>query len=127
MNTALILIDIQNDYFPGGRMELVGSEQASQCASRLLNAFRDHHLPLVFIQHIAARPGATFFLPDTPGAEIHPNHPTACWRDSDCQALPEQFPRDAFAGPFAGAGDSAVRRGRDDDSHVCRCHDPRRG
>ncbi len=27
MKTALIIIDIQNDYFPGGRMELAGTEQ----------------------------------------------------------------------------------------------------
>jgi nicotinamidase-related amidase len=29
MKTALILIDIQNDYFPGGRMELEGSLKAA--------------------------------------------------------------------------------------------------
>jgi len=28
MNQALLLIDIQNDYFTGGAMELVGSEVA---------------------------------------------------------------------------------------------------
>ena len=32
METALILVDIQNDYFPGGRMELVGFEEASSKA-----------------------------------------------------------------------------------------------
>jgi len=29
MPTALLLIDIQNDYFPGGKMELAGSLEAS--------------------------------------------------------------------------------------------------
>jgi hypothetical protein len=34
MKSALILIDMQNDYFPGGRMELVGIQDA--CATRNL-------------------------------------------------------------------------------------------
>lgn len=73
MKTALLLIDIQNDYFPGGRMELQGSPLAGEQAGRLLGWFRRSARPLIFIQHIALRPGATFFLPDTPGAEIHPS------------------------------------------------------
>lgn len=71
MNTALILVDIQNDYFPGGKMVLEGSPQAGDNAARLLSFFRDAALPIVHIQHISTRHGATFFLPDTPGAEIH--------------------------------------------------------
>ena len=73
MNTALVLIDIQNDYFPGGKMELEGSIAASEHAQRLLNFFRDKNLPLVHIQHIATRPTATFFLPNTYGVKHHPN------------------------------------------------------
>jgi nicotinamidase-related amidase len=71
MAIALLLIDIQNDYFPGGAMELVGAEAAATQAAILLAAFRQRAYPIVHIQHIAVRPGATFFLPDTPGAEIH--------------------------------------------------------
>ena len=71
MTTALVLIDLQNDYFPGGTMELVGSEEAVTHARTLLEAFRSRGLPLFHIQHIAKRPGATFFLPGTKGAEIH--------------------------------------------------------
>jgi len=69
--TALVLIDIQNDYFPGGTMELVGPDAAAQAAALLLDTFRQKALPVVHIQHIAKRPGATFFLPGTRGAEIH--------------------------------------------------------
>ncbi len=71
MSVGLLLVDIQNDYFPGGMMELQGSEAAAQVAGRLLAFFREHHLPIVHIQHVSIRPGATFFVPDTPGAEIH--------------------------------------------------------
>lgn len=73
MKTALILVDIQNDYFPGGKMELEGGVEASERAARLLAFFRDAHLPLVHIQHIATRPTATFFLPNTEGVKTHTN------------------------------------------------------
>jgi nicotinamidase-related amidase len=72
VSQALLIIDIQNDYFPGGAMELVGSPEAGRKAGELLSAFRAMQLPAVHIQHISARPGATFFLPGTAGAEIHP-------------------------------------------------------
>jgi len=71
MNTGLILVDIQNDYFPGGRMELTGIEQAGLKAGELLSSFRRNQWPIFHIQHIAAQKGATFFLPKTEGAEIH--------------------------------------------------------
>ena len=72
MPQALLLIDIQNDYFPGGAMPLVGADEAVRQAARLLAAFRAKGLPVIHMQHLSARPGATFFLPGTPGAEIHP-------------------------------------------------------
>ena len=73
MKTALLIVDIQNDYFPGGTMELAGSDAASLRAKAALDFFRDHRLPVIHIQHISTRPGATFFLPDTAGAGIHAN------------------------------------------------------
>ena len=71
MPTALVLVDLQNDYFPGGTMELVGADSAVAQAALLLQAFRQRALPIFHVQHIAKRPGATFFLPGTHGAEIH--------------------------------------------------------
>lgn len=69
---ALLLIDIQNDYFPGGAMELVDPIEAAEKAKLLLDEFRRQKRLIIHIQHIAIRPNATFFLPGTPGAEIHP-------------------------------------------------------
>ena len=71
MSQALLLIDIQNDYFPGGAMELFESPRAGVQAGKLLQAFRQKSLPVVHIQHISTRPGATFFVPDTAGVQIH--------------------------------------------------------
>jgi nicotinamidase-related amidase len=71
MNNCLILVDLQNDYFPGGKMELVGIEDAAANAQILLNEFRKAKLPVIHVQHISARPGATFFLPETDGAKIN--------------------------------------------------------
>lgn len=71
MTQALILIDLQNDYFPGGRMELVGSDAAVGQAARLLDAFRQRGRPVVHVQHVSTRAGASFFLPDTAGVQIH--------------------------------------------------------
>ena len=52
-------------------MELVDAEPAVARAAFLLQAFRQRSLPVFHVQHIAKRPGATFFLPGTVGAEIH--------------------------------------------------------
>jgi nicotinamidase-related amidase len=71
MKTALILIDIQNDYFPGGRMELEDPLEAAAQAGLLLDLFRERGWPTIHIQHISTRPGATFFLPDSEGVKIH--------------------------------------------------------
>lgn len=73
MNTALVIIDVQNDYFPGGKMELDGSIDASESAKHLLNFFRDQNLPRFHIQHVATRPTATFFQPNTDGVKHHFN------------------------------------------------------
>ncbi len=71
MNTALLIIDVQNDYFEGGAMTLVGPDKASENIKSLLIKFRAENKPVIYIQHIATRPDTTFFVPNTTGAEIH--------------------------------------------------------
>jgi nicotinamidase-related amidase len=70
MKTALLLIDIQNDYFEG-HMRLANIEGAANKAKEALGLFRERHLPIFHIQHFSIRPNATFFLPGTLGVEIH--------------------------------------------------------
>jgi nicotinamidase-related amidase len=71
MKKALLIIDIQNDYFEHGTMTLSGAVAASDNAKRLLETFRNDKQPVIHVQHTATRPTATFFLPDTKGAKIH--------------------------------------------------------
>jgi len=71
MKRALVIIDIQNDYFPGGRMPLVGARDAAERAAGLLAAFRARGAPVFHVQHLSTRPGASFFLPETEGARIN--------------------------------------------------------
>jgi nicotinamidase-related amidase len=75
MNTkALIIIDIQKEYFKGGNLELVNPIPASENARKVLNYFRAEKLPLVHIQHLSADPESLpIFVQGTPGAEIHEN------------------------------------------------------
>lgn len=73
MSKALIIIDIQNDYFQGGACELVNPMEASLKAKEVLEYFRKKDMPIFHIQHINIRKGATFFLPNTKGVQIHEN------------------------------------------------------
>lgn len=68
---ALIIVDIQNDYFPGGRMTLHEIERAAANAAMLLEHFRNSGQPTFHIQHTWDDPSAPFFVAGTPGAAIH--------------------------------------------------------
>lgn len=71
MKTALLLLEIQNDYFPNGRTPLEKSTEASAKAQSALQFCRENKIPIIHIQHIATDPKAISHLPCTKGAEIH--------------------------------------------------------
>ena len=73
MSRALVIVDIQNDYFPGGAYPLVEPERAAAAAKRALEAFRAAGEPVVHLQHVWDAPEAEFMRPGTPGIEIHPD------------------------------------------------------
>jgi|GEM_PF-102003 len=68
--TALILVDLQNDYFSEGRFELDNTEAAAKQAKTLLAHFRAQELPVIHIQHIFEDENAPFFTANTQGVEI---------------------------------------------------------
>ena len=111
MTTGLVLIDIQNDYFPGGAMELVGMDAASANAALLLDAFRARGAPTYHIQHFSVQPGAAFFIPDTPGVELHASIAPQGAETVVAKNFPNSF-RDT---------DLADRLRRDDVDHLVIC------
>ncbi len=68
---ALLLIDIQNDYFRGGRFPLKNMKRAAANAAVLAKRFRDAGMPVVHIRHISLKEPAAFFEKDTFGSEIN--------------------------------------------------------
>jgi nicotinamidase-related amidase len=49
--SGLLLIDIQEFYFPGGRVQLENVEQAGMNAGLVLNQFRQENLPVYHVRH----------------------------------------------------------------------------
>lgn len=68
---ALMIIDVQNDYFRGGKMELANPESAAGNISRVLEKSRKKGVPVIYIQHMATDASAGFLVANTPGVEIH--------------------------------------------------------
>jgi nicotinamidase-related amidase len=58
--TALLLIDIQNFYFQGGKSELVEPVKAAENAAKILAEFRKEGMPVIHVRHNSE-----------PGGEIH--------------------------------------------------------
>jgi nicotinamidase-related amidase len=71
MARALVVVDIQNDYFPGGANPLHEPEAAAAQARMLLDAFRSSGEPVVHVRHVWDAPDALYLRPGTPGGEIN--------------------------------------------------------
>ena len=66
-----MIVDIQNDYFPGGAQPLHEPHAAAAAARELLERFRAAGEPIVHIQHVWDAADAPFMRPGTPGVEIN--------------------------------------------------------
>ena len=51
LNTALLIIDIQDFYFSGGKMELVNPQAAADKSALLLAYFREKGMTVIHIKH----------------------------------------------------------------------------
>src|SRR5215813_8461310 len=69
---AIVVVDIQNDYFPGGKYPLVGAEEAADNAARVIAHAREHGDLVIHVRHDALSPDAAFFVQDSHGVQIHP-------------------------------------------------------
>ena len=74
MNKALLLIDLQIDYFPGGKFPLWNTDAVLTNIEQAIKAARMKGIPIIHIQHVAnPKMGiAPFFNEGTEGAKIHP-------------------------------------------------------
>lgn len=69
--TALVLIDIQNDYFEHGKWPVDKMLEVSANAARLLAQARSRGDSVIHIRHEIPSDEAPFFRPGSSGAEIH--------------------------------------------------------
>jgi len=68
---ALVVIDIQNEYFPGGAIPLPGAERAAGQAAQTIEAARAAGIPVVHVRH--EEPDSNeWFVPGSEGAQTHP-------------------------------------------------------
>jgi nicotinamidase-related amidase len=91
MRKGLVIVDVQNDYFPDGAMELSGMAQAAENCRKLLQKFRVARAPVIHVQHCSVQPGALFFVPETQGCAIH-----ACVRPTASEAVIVKLYPNAF-------------------------------
>lgn len=73
MSQALLVIDIQNDYFPNGAFPLWNAEGTLDKIEQAIYKAQVQQIPVILIQHIAdkTRGLSPFFNEDTEGVEIH--------------------------------------------------------
>jgi nicotinamidase-related amidase len=73
MEKVLLLIDLQNDYFPGGKFPLWNTNVTLSNIEQAINAAKAKNIPIIHIQHIAnSEMGiAPFFNKGSDGAKIH--------------------------------------------------------
>ena len=71
---ALIVIDLQNDYFPDGKFPLWNTEETLANVETAIAKARSNGIPVIIVQHIAddTKGTAPFFNKGTIGAETHP-------------------------------------------------------
>ncbi|WP_374370508.1 cysteine hydrolase family protein [Dongia sp.] len=69
---ALVIVDLQNDYFPGGKWTLSGTDAAADNAAKLLADARTRGDLVVHVRHESKTADAPFFVPGSAGAAIHP-------------------------------------------------------
>ncbi|WP_136810310.1 cysteine hydrolase family protein [Desulfosediminicola flagellatus] len=71
---ALLIIDIQNDYFPKGNYPLWNTEATLSNIEKAIHTAQSKNIPIIHIQHIAnpEKGISPFFNQGTEGVAIHP-------------------------------------------------------
>lgn len=71
---ALLVIDLQNDYFSDGNFPLWQAEETLVRTESAIARARAQGIPIIVVQHVveAAKGPAPFFNAGTPGVDVHP-------------------------------------------------------
>lgn len=96
---ATLVVDLQNEYLPTGKLPLTGIDAALGNAARVIAAARAQGQRVIHVRHESARPGAPLFEPGTDAVQIVPivapapgepvvvkNHPNS-FRDTELKQL----------------------------------------
>ena len=70
---ALLIIDLQNDYFPQGKYPLHDTDKVLSNIKIAIDKAKQQNIPIILIQHIALTDNAPFFNKRSVGVEIHPD------------------------------------------------------
>lgn len=106
--TALVVVDVQLDYFPGGRFVLFRPRAVLRQTLRLRDWARRQGLPIFWIRHTGTAE-SLFLRPGSPGQALHP----------DLAPLPGETVVDkAYPNSFLGTGLEDQLRARGVDTVV---------
>ena len=122
MKRALLVIDVQNEYFTGGQLPITHPHAHLDNILRVMDAATDAGVPVVVVQHTFTQPEMPFFKRGTPGWELHPevaSRPRDHWIEKN---LPGSFTGTGPGGVAARAGDRHGDGRRVHDPHVLRHH-----
>ncbi|EPT7056179.1 cysteine hydrolase family protein [Cronobacter sakazakii] len=67
---AIIVIDLQNEYLPSGKLPLTGIEAAASNAAKIIADARAKGVSVFHIQHIFAHNEMPVFMPESDGIKI---------------------------------------------------------
>jgi len=130
---ALIIVDLQCDYFQGGKWELEGTESAAEKASDLLMCFRENRFPIIHIRHEFPTTDAPFFVPNSDGTKVHSSvqdrdgepvvikHQINSFRDTNLKAILDDLDIDSVlvCGAMSHMCIDAVTRAANDFGYEC--------
>jgi len=131
--TALLIIDLQKDYFEGGKWQLEATEAAAANAEKLLKNFRAKGLPVVHVRHEFPTTDAPFFVPGSEGAQVYPalkeeegepvviKHQINSFRDTPLKSILDELGEDSvlICGAMSHMCVDAVTRAANDFGYNC--------
>jgi hypothetical protein len=119
---ALLVIDLQNDYFPGGKFPLWNTDVVLQNIERAIARANADGVSVIHIQHVA-KGMAPFFNEGTPGADVHPRILAAAPKAPVIvKEFADSFEKTTLEETLAKLGRYRLSGLRDDDAELRHAH-----